>query len=264
MASGEEKKREKIFEDEINKEEFAFGRTEVFKAPGMIQTNLKAKRGAAKKWEEYYAVEYLNYILLYKTPAKDKTPKTKDEPSEHIKLDSEFSYKLVQKVDKRIIVTGLIPKSKKFTNTMAVGPEYDEWLLQFEKEEDLNKWLQKTRKRCKRLRKAKLSLQGVDVLALINDIQTRVPMTSPALSEGPKENREEDWINIIEDYWQYLRNSKRELSEITLFAEYFNPDNARYLSWFTSPGISENSLERELLAAEDIFRFILEIKIFSF
>jgi len=50
-----------------------------------------------------------------------------------------------------------------------------------------------------------------------------------------------------------LRNSKKEFSEFCLFAEYFNPEHAIYLSWFTSPGASENSLERELLSCEDIF-----------
>jgi len=207
----------------------------------------------------------LNYILFYKTPSKDKPPKTKDEPSEHIRLDQEFSYKLVQKIDKRIIVTGLIPKTKKFTNTMAIGPEYDEWLLQFDKEEDMVKWIQKTRKRCKRLRKAKLALQGVDTLELIGDIQRKVPINSPALQVGPdKEYKEEEWINIIDEFWQLHRNSKRELTEISLFGEFFSPENARYLSWFTSPGAAESSLERELLAAEDIFVLSWKLKFLDF
>jgi len=137
---------------------------------------------------------------------------------------------------------------------MAIGPDSDEWLVQFDVEEDMLKWVQKVRKRCKRLRKSKISLSNMDVNKIIEDNKKKVPVDHPALQRGPeKEWKEEEWIRSIQEIWDVLRNWRRDMTEIALFCEYYTTENARFLNWFISPGASESSLEKDLLTAEDIF-----------
>jgi len=90
-------------------------------------------------------------------------------------------------------------------------------------------------------------------------------MDHPALQKGPeRDGKESEWIDQIEDIWQNLRNLKKELSDISLFGEYYNPENARYLGWFISAGGVDNSLEKDLLAAEDIFVLSWKLKFLDF
>jgi len=94
----------------------------------------------------------------------------------------------------------------------------------------------------------------VDVNKLIDDTKKKVPIDHYALQKGPeKEWREDEWVRTILTIWDTLRDNRRELNEISLFGEYYTPENARFLLWFVSPGAAEKSLEKDLLTAEDIF-----------
>eukprot|EP01130_Rhizamoeba_saxonica_P009252 TRINITY_DN375_c0_g1_i5.p1 TRINITY_DN375_c0_g1~~TRINITY_DN375_c0_g1_i5.p1 ORF type:complete len:622 (+),score=177.41 TRINITY_DN375_c0_g1_i5:40-1905(+) len=253
--SKKSKKPDSVTDPDFDKASFPFSRVDIYPSENLLTTHAKAKKGATKKFEEYFCVLYLDYILFYKVQ-KGKEPKRKDEPEAHVYLSGEFSYRQVAPVEQRVIITGLIPKTKKFENTIGIGPEKEEWLIKLDTEEEMVDWYSKTRSTCKHTRKSLQQLEQIPGGAheLIQDLKTTVPQNFYALTDGPvRKWREEDWINEIIVLWQKREEHFEDVKKLMLFAEYYNLDNAQYLDWFVAPGGATISLEKDLHTAEDSF-----------
>jgi hypothetical protein len=239
--------------DEFKKDQFPFIKISQYGAPGYKEDFFRVRREKEEDWRVVYGCLFLEYFLIYDNGgSKSQKPTVAAEPSDFVRLDG-FNYKLIEKVETRMVSGGLIPRKEKYENTFVVGYEELEMLIECKDQAAMDEWMPAFRNRVKHCLLAKKEFGDIVPADKLKEVMEAVPREQEFL-QGPQKGNEEKFITQVAEAFQNRNSYLSYLKHMSFFVATYSAKTKPYIDWFISTGASAGtSLEKEIWDAEDQF-----------
>lgn len=247
-AAREQFKKER---DEFKKDNFPYMKVSQFGAPGYREDFFRVRREKEEEWRDVFGALFLEYFLIYDNGgSKTQKPIAVAEPIDFVKLDG-FNYKLVEKIETRMVSGGLIPRKEKYENTFVLGYEDLEMLVETRNEAAFEEWMPALRNRVKSCLLAKKNLGDLVPEEKLKEVMELMPREQPWI-QGPQKGEEEKFISQIAEAFANRQLYLSHLKHMSIFFNTYTPKTKTYIDWFISPGAgAATSLEKDLWDVED-------------